>query len=306
MRRGLERILLGGQIAVLWLVGIHAAPACADWPEFELPSFDVPAFDWPTTEERASTLFQWRESSPVVAEESAITTDRPDFTEASSTVGAGVCQLETGYTFVMDRDGGTTSAEHSIPEALLRVGVLRDWLELRMAWNFSAEYLPAASTSGAEDLYVGTKLALTLQDGLFPEMSIVPQLTIPTGSRSRTADRALPGVNLLYGWDINDFLCAGGSTQFNQTIDGETGSEFTEWAQSWTFGYTLGEHVGAYTEWFAFFPDGAEAIQTEHYLNGGFTFRPTDDIQWDLRIGMGLNDAADDLFCGVGYSVRWH
>lgn len=305
MRRVVQRILGGGLLTALLLAGMNVGTARADWLEPDLPPFDMPEFDWPSTKERTSTLFQWRDTSPVIAEESPITTDRPDFTEASSTVGAGVCQLETGYTFVMDRDGGTTSVEHSVPEALLRVGVLRDWLELRVAWNFSAEYLPAASTSGAEDLYVGTKFALTLQDGLFPEMSIVPQLTIPTGSRSRTADRALPGANLLYGWDINEFLCAGGSTQFNQTIDDETGSEFTEWAQSWTFGYTLGERVGAYTEWFAFFPAGTNAVPTEHYLNGGFTLRPTDDIQWDLRLGMGLNDAADDLFCGIGYSVRW-
>lgn len=305
MRRIVQRILSGGLFAALWLAGPSTAPARAEAGEIAPPEFTGPVWDWPAVEERTSTLFRWRETSPVIAEDSPIVTDRPDFTEASSTVGAGVVQLETGYTFVMDRDGGSTSTQHSVPEALLRLGVYRDWLELRAGWNFSAEYLPAASTSGAEDLYLGAKFGLTLQDGLFPEMSVVPQFTVPTGSGSRTADRVLPGVNLLYGWDLNDFLSAGGSTQFNQTIDGDTGSEFTEWAQSWTFGYTLGEQVGAYTEWFAFFPAGADSAQTEHYLNGGFTLRPTDDTQWDIRIGMGLNDAADDLFCGIGYSVRW-
>lgn len=287
--------------AALALVGSLSA-ARADWPEF-----DAPPFDWPTIEEHRVTLFQWRETSPVVPLlDSPIATDRPDFTEASSTVGAGVAQLETGYTFILDRDGGTTRSEHSVPEALLRCGVFQDWLELRVGWNFSAEYLPAASTSGAEDLYLGVKFGLTEQDGIFPEVAIVPQISVPSGSSSRTAGRLLPGTNLLYGWDVNDFLSAAGSTQFNQTIDDETGSEFTEWAQTWTFGYTLHERLGAYTEWFAFFPAGADSAQTEHYLNGGFTYRPTDDVQWDIRLGMGLNDAADDLFCGIGYSIRWH
>ena len=34
-----------------------------------------------------------------------LVTDRPDFTEASSTVGHGVAQLEIGYTYTFDNDG---------------------------------------------------------------------------------------------------------------------------------------------------------------------------------------------------------
>src|SRR4029079_12127360 len=49
-------------------------------------------------------------------------TDRPDFTESATTVGKGVCQLETGYTFTSDNSGGVRTANHSFPEALLRVG----------------------------------------------------------------------------------------------------------------------------------------------------------------------------------------
>lgn len=289
-------------LAVILLASTRVFTAQADWPQFAPPEFN-----WLQSEERSGPLLRWRSDSPVESpEESPIATDRPDFTESSSAVGAGVGQLETGYTFVMDREEGTTQMQHSLPETLLRVGVFRDWLELRLGWNFSAQYLPASSSSGAEDLYVGMKLGLTAQDGLFPEVSLVPQMTLPTGSTSHTAGRALPGANLLYGWDISDVLSAGGGSQFNQTIDDGTGTEFTEFAQSLTCCCSLNDQLGTYTEWFAFFPAGADTARTEHYINGGFTYRPTDDIQWDLRIGMGVNGAADDLFCGVGYSIRWH
>lgn len=55
-------------------------------------------------------------------------TDRPDVTEASSTVGAGVLQLETGYTYVRDRSDIKVSQSHSFPETLFRYGTPIDWL----------------------------------------------------------------------------------------------------------------------------------------------------------------------------------
>lgn len=63
--------------------------------------------------------------------------------------------------------------------------------------------------------------------------------------------------------------------------------------------------MGAYTEWFGFFPHSSEAAKPEHYFNGGLTFLLTDDIQWDVRAGVGLNDAADDSFFGTGLSIRF-
>src|SRR5687768_10953213 len=56
---------------------------------------------------QAPTLFQWGygdggEGGPDLSE--PLVTDRPDFTEASSTVGLGVMQLESGYTYVYDSD----------------------------------------------------------------------------------------------------------------------------------------------------------------------------------------------------------
>ena len=42
-----------------------------------------------------------------------------------------------------------------------------------------------------------------------------------------------------------------------------------------------------------------------HYINGGFTYLITNDIQWDIRAGAGLNDAAEDYFIGTGLSIRF-
>ena len=130
-------------------------------------------------------------------------------------------------------------------------------------------------------------------------------MTVPTGHDAFTGDRVLPGLNWLYGWDINDFLAMGASTQFNSAVDEDSRNVYTQWAQSWTIGYSLSDKLGAYTEVFAFFPHGAETALPEGYFNGGFTYLLTDNIQWDIRAGVGLNGAADDFFAGPGLSIRF-
>jgi hypothetical protein len=251
------------------------------------------------------------DAPPVEKKEEPLTTDRPDFTEASSTVGKGRVQLEAGYTYTRDRAGDVTSNSHSYPEALLRVGAIADWLEFRLGQNFGNAPVDSPngvfSTGGAEDLYLGVKLGLTEQRRVLPEVALVLQTTVPTGHRDFTSSKVRPGFNLLYGWDvIEDRLSFGGSSQANRTIDA-TGHGYVELAQSLTAGYTLTERLGAYTEWFAFFPTGAIApgVGPQQYLDGGFTFRLTPNIQFDVRAGVGLNRQSDDFFAGTGFAVRY-
>lgn len=255
----------------------------------------------------APTLLSWSSASESTSSEplGPITTDRPDFTEASSTVGANVAQIEMGYTFTHNDDESIATRSHSTPEALFRIGTPINWLELRFGANLLQENIGVVSNDGAEDLYLGMKLGLTTQDGMLPEMALVPQMTVPTGGSAFTKNQAMPGVNWLYGWDVTDCLTTAGSTQFNLAVDPASGTGYTEWAQSWTIGYSLHERVGMYTEWFALMPDNAETAQVEHYGNGGFTFQFNDDIQWDIRAGLGLNDAAEDYFVGTGLSIRF-
>lgn len=257
---------------------------------------------------RTPTLMRWgadprEEGGPDLDE--PLVTDRPDFTEASSTVGQGVVQLEMGYTYSFDDDGTDRVVGHSYPESLLRVGMFADWFEFRLGWNYATESVAGVRSSGAEDMYIGCKLGLTPQVGILPEMALVPQMTVPTGAEEFSANETLPGLNWLYGWDVTDFISMGGSTQFNRNNEVLVNQAYSEWAQSWTINYSLMEQLTGYTEWFALFPHSAESAQTEQYFDGGLSYRLTNNIQWDIRAGMGLNDAADDFFAGTGLSLRF-
>jgi len=258
------------------------------------------------------TLLQWSygtsfEGGPDLDE--PLVTDRPDFTESSVTVGYGVAQLEMGYTYTYDSDATGSTRSHSYPETLLRIGTLADWLELRFDWNYAeertSEFGEAVDTaSGAEDLTIGCKLALTPQECILPETAIVLQSGVPTGSSQFTADEMLPGALLLYSWEINDNWSTGGLSAVHRAKDEVTDDAYVLLHQSWTLVRSWTDRIGTYTEWFVLATSSADTDHTEHYFDGGFTVLLSDDIQWDVLAGVGLNDAADDYFVGTGLSFR--
>jgi hypothetical protein len=294
-----------------------ATPRLVSLSEAAASNFDVSCLRYISEEygdysPGPSTLMTW--SSNAEADggppgwDEPLASDRPDFTEASCTVGRGVSQLEMGFTYAFDDNGGTRTESYSVPEALLRIGVFADWLELRFAWNYASETVTTGgirtTASGSEDLYLGLKLGLTPQQGILPEMALVPQMTVPLGSPF-SANEVLPGLNWLYGWEISECLSTAGSTQINLAVDPGSGNEYCEFAQSWTIGYTLAEKLGAYTEWFVLAPAGADTAGTEHYLNGGFIYNISNNLQLDIRVGKGISGAATDFFAGTGLVARF-
>lgn len=250
------------------------------------------------------TLFQWSGTNATAAPnlDEPLMTDRPDFTEASSTVGRGVLQLETGYTYAYDGEHNTHT--HSLPEALFRLGAFAEWFEFRFAWGFIDGQSLEENFGGAHDLYVGAKIWLTPQAGILPEMALIPQAFIPIGDDDISSGEFLPGLNWLYGWDLLDWLSTAGSTQLNRSSD--DGDTYYEFAQSWTFGYSITDRLSAYTEWFCLIPSGAAHAPTEHYANGGFTWLLNNNVQFDIRVGTGLSKGAEDFFTGVGCSIRMY
>lgn len=254
------------------------------------------------------TLWTWdggpHEPLPPIADRPLVG-DRPDFTEASSVVGRGVVQLEMGYTYSR-QDRPEVSESHTYPELVLRMGVLAEWAELRLIWSAAEEQTGAGArpSVGSGDLTVGMKFALTQQIDYLPETVFIAHLQLPTGSEEFTADEVLPSGSYIYGWELNDSWSTAGQTVLGRALDDATGEPYLEVAQSWTIGYSFTDNVGGYVEWFSIMPHGADENHTESYIDGGFTFLLLDDLQWDIRVGVGLNDAAADYFVGTGFVIR--
>lgn len=221
-----------------------------------------------------------------------IETDRPDFTESSSTVARGRFQLEAGYT--AQRTGG--SAVHSLPEALLRVG-LSDRVEFRLSQNFEA----SAGQLEVDDLVLGAKIGLGQQLGARPSLALLAQTVLPTGGQALSADMLLPSGGLLAGWQLDPRWSAGASVLASR----EAGSR-TVITVSMVVGRELASGWKGYAEWFT-----VQTVNTpasglpQHYVNGGVTRTITSQLQLDARVGTGMGGAIRSTFVGFGLAVGW-
>ncbi len=233
--------------------------------------------------------------------------DRPHFPEAATTVGTGRAVLEGGYTATST--GGALLSQ-TYPEALLRVGVIAEWLEARIGQSVLDEQRTvrgvATHTRGAQDLYLGAKLALTAQAGWLPTIAVIPQLTVPTGDTGASAGRALPGVNLDASWEVVRKLFSVELLIANNRVKDALAGSRHELATGLTGALQVTDTLELFGEWDAFYQSGGiGSAGSRHYAVTGLVYFVTPDVALDARVGAGLNNRAADVLGGVGFAVRY-
>lgn len=242
-------------------------------------------------------------------------TDRPDFTEGTLAVPRGRLQLEGGYTFTYDREGRTRTVDHAFPEFLLRLGLVDD-LELRVGWagwSLTEQLVFERNEAGRRvwrtehddagtDMTVGFKWHLLDQDGPVPDFGVIGQLTLPTGAAGKSSGDVDPEVKLVWAYDLTESLSIAGNV--NLAAPTAEAGRFFQASGSVSLGYAVCDWLGAYVEYFGFYP-ADRGTDAAHTLNGGFTFPIGDQLQFDIRAGFGLNEEAADILAGAGFAVRF-
>jgi Putative MetA-pathway of phenol degradation len=89
------------------------------------------------------------------------------------------------------------------------------------------------------------------------------------------------------------------TTQTGGITGKDTAADFTYTA---LLGYTLAPEVDTYLEFFGSFP--LEEQDDGHGFDAGVALRVLPTVQLDLFGGVGLNDAAVDVFISAGLSFR--
>jgi len=253
-------------------------------------------FLWPGQDEQARQLSL---TAPIV-------TDRPSFTDSSRTVGAGVTQVELGYTYSYEGSDIPRQATHTYPELSLRQGIFTDWLEFRLFQNLNTSDSPGSAYTGLDDLEAGVRFGITPQSGLLPELSITPHLRLPTGGAELRAHQVLVGIVASYSWLISDTTSIAGSTQGVQEETAQEHYTYGEWTQSVIGTITLTSELALWAECFVVFPAARALLKDSYYVNSGISYLLNSNMQLDLRIGSRLQDGfGEDIFTGIGFSVRY-
>jgi hypothetical protein len=231
----------------------------------------------------------------------ALSADRPGFVDLTPTVAPGVVQTEGGYT----RSNASTDTYHSIGEGLLRIGYAPR-AEFRLHANSFARLSSAQNTSsGWEDVRVGTKIRLFDAPAAvspMPAVSLLLSSTMPTGGAGFGSDRWQPEAKVAIAWGLPARLSLATNLVMGRVNTG--GAWHTRDAGGAALGFAATPRVAPYVGYYLWkVRDGASSAS--RYVDGGFGILLTDDIQVDVRAGFGRNHIDNDHFFGLGIAKRW-
>lgn len=281
-------------VAVLGCLGASGTDAHGEWFEF------CDDFSKPWSAQRDP----WEER---------IETERHDFTQSATTVGRGVVQLESGYSFFYKDTNEEIETSHTFPEMMLRLGLSED-IEFRVRWNHVWQFIDESPDRiGAEDLRYSLKLQLTRSCGVMPTSALELRGTAPTGGEAFTTEQAEFGLDYIYEWELSEGVTVAGSTGFSTGGFGDFGlvpeepaeDRFNALSQSAVIGYELSDSNTMYAEWYGIFSDGLEDEFVISVFNVGIDHYVTDNLVLDWRAGVGLSDDSDDFFTGIGGGYRF-
>lgn len=243
------------------------------------------------------------------AKEEPLESDRPDFTEASTTVGYERLQIEAGYRYTLGKDGEPGHNTHDLPELLVRYG-LAERLELRIAWDEGMVFDRSVdralgrviTDTGSTDVEFGFKYALTKQKKWLPQSALIVAVTAPVGSPGQTSGQVDDRINYCYSWQFTKQVslnCSTGNLSTRVSND-----HFSQFFHSMSVEYELTEKLHVYNEWFVICRLNANDNRPQHYYDGGLTYLVTPNFQLDWSAGIGLSETSDRFFTGCGLTVR--
>jgi hypothetical protein len=237
-------------------------------------------------------------------------TDRPDQTESALVVPVRTVQIELGTLFT-DADLGSEDTESiAILPALVRIGIL-PVLEARVGfagWTRTSTSSGGASTSesGIGSVEVGLKVRVKEGRGMSPTVAVLGSALLPTGTAGIRAERVDPAVRVALSHALSDRVGLGynlGVRLFSPATDSGAITTETESIYTVAVGFGLTQTIGFFLEGFGAVPVSDGAVSA-HLLDGGFTFAPLNNLQFDVSGGFGYAGQADDWFVGLGVSFR--
>ncbi len=239
------------------------------------------------------------------AETPAFTTDRPSQSDASSLVPPGYLQFESGYTFAYDDTSNIEMTQHNLPNLVLRYGLLEP-LELRLGWNgyFWNSPNPGATQKGSGDGQISAKWQIFQEADGLPETTLLSGVSLPWGQSGFSSKRIDPFIRALLTWTLPQGFSLASNLGATWTTRSEGGHKDTtaDFIYTVLLGYALTPYLNVFGEFFGSVP--LEEGGDRHGFDAGFAWCVLPTVQIDLSAGVGLNEAATDLFVIAGLSFR--
>ena len=221
-----------------------------------------------------------------------ISAERPGFSSSPIALAPSQLQIESGYQYTTD-SGQIDIDDHTLPFVLLRIGVM-DRLEMQVSWSgMSWTDVGGQHINGTNDAGIGLKWQVSDVGAKIP-IAFFAGLSLPVGDAEFSSDEADPSFGAFWSYSA-------GHDWFGTVLVSESDNDATV-SNAIGISIPIDAVKGAYVEYFGNYAGDAGP---EHYLNGGFTYLPKNNMQLDLHVGLGLNDRAADAFLGLGMAYRF-
>ena len=241
-----------------------------------------------------------------LAAQETIASDRPGLGSGSVVLEWGMLQVESGVEYARY----DPLDQYSVGQIVLRLGVW-DRIEVQGLLNSVVGFRGDGEEEvGLQDQGLGAKLRLTSSGPGGASLSILTTLSVPTGSASFTADEAVPAAVLLADLPLTSNLSLSGNFGFGGWLadaDDQVSVILTP-----SLSLPTQSPLTVFLGYAGFFTEDLDVLDQDatgdssgdlHIVEGGITWLPSPDTQWDLNGGVDVESG--DFFIGVGLARRW-
>lgn len=219
--------------------------------------------------------------------------ERPGFGDNVNLVPMGHFEMEGGFQFDDNQGGGSS---YTLPSSLLLRTGLTDNIEFRLGFN--GYTFNAPGRDGAGDATVGFKIHIHDETTYTPAFSVLPTVSLPTGSHGIGTDKSEPELHFIWSKSLTDNISLGGNVNLAERVNDE-GNRKLETAVSVSSGYSFTDRFSGYAEYYTVMSE-IHGVRNSDVVDGGFTFLTSERNQLDAYVGTGLNNSASNIYAGLG------
>ena len=239
--------------------------------------------------------------------EVSMITNRPGFTEASRAVFKSGLQIESGFQYSKDQlDKSSMEYWESVllPNLGVIYGVSKN-VGVRAFVNYEANRFTYQDRKtkyyyNFSRIYVGTKINLTKEKGLLPEMALLINQGIPTNRFGIS----IWSTSALMAWSytLNPRFGLSGNRSYSRDYEFKSKTNLFNqdyWAYTINLGYSITDEISVFTECY-----GNHRIDNDGKFDinliGGMAYRITPKLQVDSYAGYRIE--TDGFLVNAGFS----
>jgi hypothetical protein len=221
-------------------------------------------------------------------EDQPIVTDRPSQSASAFVESVGAVLIETGFVSEKVTEGLTNL---TYLNAHIRWGVING-VELRLTQNIVGAKILDEKTNGLSPIILGTKVHLTNEKGIIPQLSVIGQVTLKSGSDDFKPESSIFETRLIFQNTLSETFTLGYNLGYADT-------DFNKYLYSVILGVGVADGLSLFVEPYGFFGD-----DMDQRFDAGILYLANPSLQFDFTFGSGLSDISPDSFVGFGAALR--